>query len=63
MAGYPNADLHQMLACCTALGLRVGHLVDAKGNEAEQHMMLRGSGVELHSHAFDLELIPADLLR
>ncbi len=63
VAGYPNADLYQMLAYCTALGLPVGHLVYAKGNEAEQHMVLRGSGVELHAHALDLELMPADLLR
>ena len=27
VAGYPNADLYQMLAYCTALGLPAGHLV------------------------------------
>ena len=32
-AGYPNADLYQLLAYCTVLGLRNGHLVYAKGNE------------------------------
>jgi 5-methylcytosine-specific restriction endonuclease McrBC regulatory subunit McrC len=32
-AGYPNADLYQLLAYCTILGLRSGHLVYAKGNE------------------------------
>ena len=63
VAGYPNADLYQMLAYCTALGLPTGHLVYAKGNEAEQLMVLRGSGVELHAHALDLELMPPDLLR
>ena len=62
VAGDPNADLYQMLAYCTALGLRVGHLVYARGNEAEQQMVLRGGGVELHAHALDLELMPADLL-
>jgi 5-methylcytosine-specific restriction enzyme subunit McrC len=31
--GYPNADLYQLLAYCTILGLRKGHLVYAKGNE------------------------------
>ena len=51
-----------MSAYCTALGLPVGHLVYAKGNEAEQQMVLRGSGVELHAHALDLELMPAELL-
>ena len=34
-AGYPNADLYQMLAYCTALRLSDGHLVYAKGS-AEQ---------------------------
>ena len=63
VAGYPNADLYQMLAYCTALGLQVGHLVYAKGNEAEQQIVLRGGEVELHAHALDLELIPAELLK
>jgi 5-methylcytosine-specific restriction enzyme subunit McrC len=31
--GFPNADLYQMLAYCTVLGLREGHLIYAKGNE------------------------------
>ena len=62
VAGYPNADLYQMLAYCTALGLPVGHLVYAKGNEAEQQLIVRGSGVQLHAHALDLELMPAQLL-
>jgi hypothetical protein len=30
-AGYPNADLYQLLAYCTALGLRCGHLIYARG--------------------------------
>ncbi len=62
VAGYPNADLYQMLAYCTALGLPVGHLVYAKGNEAEQQLIVRGSGVQLHAHALDLELLPTQLL-
>lgn len=62
VAGYPNADLYQMLAYCTALGLPVGHLVYAKGNEAEQQIVVRGSGVQLHAHALDLELMPKELL-
>lgn len=62
VAGYPNVDLYQMLAYCTALGLPVGHLVYAKGNEMEQQLVVRGSGVQLHAHALDLELMPAQLL-
>ena len=31
-SGYPNADLYQVLAYCTVLGLKVGRLIYAKGN-------------------------------
>ena len=62
VAGYPNADLYQMLAYCTALGLPVGHLVYAKGNDSETDHTVRGSGVEIRAHALDLELLPGDLL-
>ena len=33
-SGFPNADLYQLLAYCTVLGLRVGHLVYAAGQRA-----------------------------
>jgi 5-methylcytosine-specific restriction enzyme subunit McrC len=62
VAGYPNADLYQMLAYCTALGLPVGHLVYAKGNEPEQTLVVRGSKVEIVTQALDLDQLPADLL-
>jgi 5-methylcytosine-specific restriction enzyme subunit McrC len=62
LAGYPNADLYQMLAYCTALRLPVGHLVYAKGNGTERQLVVRGSGVQLHAHALDLELMPPELL-
>jgi len=62
VAGYPNADLYQMLAYCTALGLPFGHLIYAKGNEASQQMTVRGSGVQIHAHALDLNLMPTQLL-
>ena len=32
-SGFPQADLYQMLAYCTVLGLDEGHLVYAKGTE------------------------------
>jgi 5-methylcytosine-specific restriction enzyme subunit McrC len=61
-AGYPNADLYQMLAYCTSLGLRRGHLVYAKGNgQPALHVVHRG-GVEIVCHALDLTLKPAELL-
>jgi len=60
-AGYPNADLYQMLAYCTALGLRNGHLVYAKGNEDPARHVVRRSGIEIFCHAVDLDQ-PPDLL-
>jgi 5-methylcytosine-specific restriction enzyme subunit McrC len=61
-AGYPNADLYQMLAYCTALGLRNGHLVYAKGNEDPARHVVRRSGIEIFCHAVDLDQPPHRLL-
>jgi 5-methylcytosine-specific restriction enzyme subunit McrC len=61
-AGYPNADLYQLLAYCTVLGLRCGHLVYAKGNEDPARHVVRGSGVEIFCHAVDLGQEPGQLL-
>jgi 5-methylcytosine-specific restriction enzyme subunit McrC len=58
----PNADLYQMLAYCTTLGLDRGHLVYAKGSaEPARHVVQRG-GTRISCHALDLESTPADLL-
>ncbi|HVA23231.1 MAG TPA: restriction endonuclease [Chloroflexota bacterium] len=61
-AGYPNADLYQLLAYCTVLGLRTGHLVYAKGNEEPARHVVRRSGIEIVCHAIDLSLDPEHLL-
>ncbi|MFZ2528187.1 MAG: restriction endonuclease [Rhodococcus sp. (in: high G+C Gram-positive bacteria)] len=61
-AGFPDADLYQMLAYCTALGLRHGHLVYAKGNEPVRSHRVRRSGIQLHCHTLDLASHPAALL-
>ena len=61
-AGYPNADLYQLLAYCTVLGLNRGHLVYAKGNEYPAHYIIRRSGIEILCHAIDLGQDPAELL-
>jgi 5-methylcytosine-specific restriction enzyme subunit McrC len=61
-SGYPNADLYQLLAYCTVLGLRVGHLVYAAGNEGAIHHVIRGAGVEIVCHALDLSKAPDHLL-
>ena len=61
-AGYPNADLYQLLAYCTVLGLDRGHLVDAKGSEEPAHHVVRRSGTEIICHAVDLDSEPVVLL-
>jgi 5-methylcytosine-specific restriction enzyme subunit McrC len=61
-AGYPNADLYQLLAYCTVLGLDRGHLVYAKGSQEPAHHVIRRSGTEIICHAIDLEAEPVALL-
>lgn len=61
-AGYPNADVYQMLAYCTALGLGVGHLIYAKGNEPQLTHLIRNSPVRIEAHALDLEQTPVAIL-
>lgn len=60
--GYPDGDLYQMLAYCTALGLPEGHLVYAKGNAPHTAHQVRHAGIVIHQHALDLDQGPADLL-
>ncbi|WP_405691646.1 McrC family protein [Streptomyces sp. NBC_01185] len=60
--GYPDADLYQMLAYCTSLGLKNGHLVYAKGNAPHAGHMVRHSGIVLHQHALDIGQAPSVLL-
>ena len=60
--GYPNADLYQLLAYCTVLGLNRGHLIYAKGSEEPAHHIVRKSGIEIICHAIDLGEPPQALL-
>ncbi|MFE1173120.1 McrC family protein [Streptomyces sp. NPDC058773] len=60
--GFPDADLYQMLAYCTALGLSEGHLVYAKGNAAHAAHTVRHAGIVIHQHALDLDQEPPGLL-
>ena len=62
VAGYPNADLYQMLAYCTSLGLPVGDLVYAKGNEAPQQHVVQRSGIRINANALDLDVMPKALM-
>jgi 5-methylcytosine-specific restriction enzyme subunit McrC len=61
-AGYPNADIYQLLAYCTALGLPEGHLIYAKGAEDPAVHLVRNGGVRIVAHALDLEVTPEALL-
>ena len=61
-SGFPNADLYQLLAYCTVLGLRVGHLVYAAGNEQPARYVIRQAGTEIMCHALNLSEPPARLL-
>lgn len=61
-SGFPDADLYQMLAYCTALGLPDGHLVYAKGNALEITHTVRRVGVAIHAHTVDLDMSPVALL-
>lgn len=61
--GFPNADLYQMLAYCTVLGLREGHLIYAKGNEEGRVHTVQRSGITVHCRALDLGLGTTALLR
>lgn len=61
-AGFPQADLYQLLAYCTVLGLKKGHLVYARGNEVEVAHTVRGAGVAITCHTLDLDQPPDQLL-
>ncbi|BDU07798.1 McrC family protein [Nocardia cyriacigeorgica] len=60
--GFPEADLYQMLAYCSVLGLREGHLVYARGNEPVRTHVIRTCGITIRCHALDLGLLPGELL-
>lgn len=61
-SGFPNADLYQMLAYCSVMGLPRGHLVYAKGNEVALSHIVRGAGTEIFQHTLDLDQEPNGLL-
>ena len=60
--GFPNADVYQMLAYCTALDLRRGDLVYAKGNERARSWRVRNANVTVTAHTLDLAASPDDVL-
>jgi 5-methylcytosine-specific restriction enzyme subunit McrC len=60
-AEKPADDLYQLLAYCTVLGLRCGHLIYAMGSEQAAHHVVRQSGTEIICHTLDLE-VESDVL-
>jgi 5-methylcytosine-specific restriction enzyme subunit McrC len=60
--GFPQADLYQMLAYCTALRLDRGHLIYARGNEQPASYRVMHAGVDIVCHALDLDVAPEILL-
>lgn len=61
-AGYPNQDLYQMLAYCTALRVPVGHLVYAEGGDRPP-VTVRHAQITIVQHAVDLGGSVEGLLR
>lgn len=53
-SGFPQADLYQLLAYCTVLGMPTGHLIYAKGNEEAAVHSVVGANVTIHTHTLDL---------
>lgn len=60
--GFPQADLYQLLAYCTVLGLSAGHLIYAKGSETPGVHKIKGADVTVHQHALDLSQSRSELL-
>jgi 5-methylcytosine-specific restriction enzyme subunit McrC len=60
--GFPQADLYQLLAYCTVLGLPTGHLVYAKGSESPGVHKIKGANVTVRQHALDLSQSRGELL-
>lgn len=61
--GISNADIYQMLAYCTALGVTRGYLIYAAGNEEPRSHTIRNAGVEVIIKTLDLAAEPPQLLK
>ena len=64
LTGMPNADAYQMLAYCTALGLRCGYLVYAKDSgEQSRNLAIKNTDCEIRVRTLDVERPPQQLIR
>ena len=52
--GFPNPDIYQTLAYCTAFGLPSGHLVYARGNEVPRAHRISKADIYVVAHCLDL---------
>jgi 5-methylcytosine-specific restriction enzyme subunit McrC len=60
-AGYPNADIYQMLAYCVHHRIGSGHLVYAAGNESPARYSIDEAGVMIICHALNLDASPEEI--
>lgn len=61
-AGYPYADVYQLLAYCTALRVPVGHLIYAEGDPVAKDVEVRNADVLIRQHALNLAVPVPELL-
>jgi 5-methylcytosine-specific restriction enzyme subunit McrC len=61
-SGYPYADLYQLIAYCTALQLKIGHLVYAEGETEAGHVRITNAGITIVRHALNLRQPVPELL-
>lgn len=55
LAGFPNADIYQMLVYCVRHRVPTGHLIYAAGNEPQASHIVEEAGVTMLCHALDLD--------
>ncbi|MFD5830288.1 McrC family protein [Lentzea sp. NPDC060358] len=60
--GYPNADIYQVLAYCTALQIDRAWLVYASGTGGSAPRAIRNTGITITEYPLDLDAAPLDLL-
>ena len=60
-AGFPNADVYQMLAYCVRHELSTGHLIYAAGNDVPARYTITKAGIEIYCHSLALDRDPLDI--
>lgn len=60
-SGFPNADIYQMIVYCIRLGLDMGHLIYAAGNEEPARYEIRNAGITVVCHSLSLDTDPQSI--